>query len=100
MPVTGKEKIVARLVADNQVFTGHNEKAILMDQFYSNLLGVSIDRDCSVNLEAVGVPTFDLAALDLPFLEKEVWETVKLLLQIRLRVLMVSQVDFIRPAGL
>ncbi|KAL5656438.1 hypothetical protein ACJX0J_035757, partial [Zea mays] len=29
-------------------------------------------RDCSVNLEVVGVPTFDLAALDLPFLEKEV----------------------------
>jgi hypothetical protein len=50
-----------------------------MDQFYSNLLGVSNDRDCSVNLEAVGVPTFDLAALDLPFLEKEVWETIKLL---------------------
>jgi hypothetical protein len=48
-----------------------------MNQFYYNLLGGSIDRDCSINLKDVGVLTFDLTDLDRPFLEQEFWETVK-----------------------
>lgn len=47
-----------------------------MNKFYSNLLGVSMDRDSTINLEEVQVPTHDLTKLDAPFSEEEVWKTI------------------------
>jgi hypothetical protein len=35
------------------------------------------DRAHSINLQALGMPSHDLADLDAPFSEKEVWETIK-----------------------
>jgi hypothetical protein len=42
-------------------------------------LGSHEDRDITIHLDMLEVPSHDLAALDAPFLEEEVWETVKCL---------------------
>jgi hypothetical protein len=39
-------------------------------------LGTRQDREHSIDLQALGLPTHILAALDFPFVEKEVWETI------------------------
>jgi hypothetical protein len=58
----------------------HDDKAAAFDDFYISLLGFQEDRDTTIDLDALGVPSYDLAALDVPFSEEEVWETIKRLL--------------------
>jgi hypothetical protein len=48
-----------------------------MDEFYTNLLGSTQDREHSLDLHAIGVSSHNLDDLDVPFTEKEVWETIK-----------------------
>jgi hypothetical protein len=68
----------ARLVSrDGQVLTAHEEKAAEFDDFYTSLLGSCEERDTTIDLEALGVQSHDLAALDAPFSEEEVWATIK-----------------------
>lgn len=55
----------------------HEAKADLVDEFYDTLLGHSSDRNLTINLEQLGIPNHDLAALDEPFSQKEVRDTVK-----------------------
>lgn len=47
-----------------------------MNEFYSTLLGVNMDRDTTINLEEVNIPSHDLTELDAPFSEEEVWKTI------------------------
>jgi hypothetical protein len=47
--------------------------------FYSNLIGSSVDREVTINLEELNMPSFDLADLEAPFTEEEVWKTIKFL---------------------
>jgi hypothetical protein len=61
------------------VLTTHKAKAAKFADFYNALLGSREDRDTTIDLDALGVPSHDLPALDTPFSE-EVWETVKHLL--------------------
>lgn len=42
----------------------------LMDKFYSNLLGKTMDRSVALNLDFVGLPSHNLGELDPPFSEK------------------------------
>lgn len=49
----------------------------LMDKFYSNLLGKTMDRSVALNLDFVGLPSHNMGELDPPFSEKDVWETIK-----------------------
>ena len=46
--------------------------------FYSNrnLLGESLDREVTINLDELAIPSFDLSELDAPFSEDEVWRTI------------------------
>jgi hypothetical protein len=44
--------------------------------FYEGLLGTHVNRDVTIDLDALEVPSYDLAQLDAPFSE-EVWETIK-----------------------
>jgi hypothetical protein len=55
----------------------NEEKANRVNEFYSSLLGTRQDREHSIDLQALGLPTHSLAALDSFFAEKEVWETIK-----------------------
>jgi hypothetical protein len=38
-----------------------------------------VDREVTINLEELNMPSFDLADLEAPFTEEEVWKTIKFL---------------------
>jgi hypothetical protein len=59
------------------VATGHEEKAQLLWDFYSGLLGAREERPCTHNLAALGLLEHDLSFLDAPILEEEVFNTIK-----------------------
>jgi hypothetical protein len=69
-PVTVREKnFMACLVDGEQFLTSHEEKAACVDQFYTNMLGNSMDRVRAIELEALGMPSFDLTDLEAPISE-------------------------------
>jgi hypothetical protein len=43
------------------------KKTNLVDEFYANLLGTNVDRENSIDLQALGLPSHDLAALEALF---------------------------------
>ena len=65
------------MVSDDQVLTSHNDKAAAVFEFYNNLLGISEQRDISINLDNLELDQHDLEELELPFGEEEVWNTTK-----------------------
>jgi hypothetical protein len=65
------------VTTDGRVLTSHDDKAAAFDEFYNFLLGFQEDMDTTIDLDALRVPSYDLAALDVPFSEEEVWETTK-----------------------
>jgi hypothetical protein len=72
-----RKNFIAKLVADSVVCTSHEDKSRAVDDFYIKLLGTTANRAHSIDLQALGIPSHDLADLDAPFSEKEVWETIK-----------------------
>jgi hypothetical protein len=58
-------------------WTNHEDKARAVNDFYENLLGTNLNRDHSINLEELGTVVHNLANLEIPFIEDEVWATVK-----------------------
>jgi hypothetical protein len=51
----------------------------LHDGFYNGLLSSCESREVTIDLEALGVLSHDLAQLVAPFSENEVWERIKCL---------------------
>ena len=41
------------------------------------MIGKESDRNRTINLDTLDVPSYDLEALDVPFSKEEVWNTVK-----------------------
>ena len=74
-----RKNFVAQLMLDGQVYTHHEKKAEIIDDFYSNLLGQNVERENTINLAALGIPSHDLYEVDAPFSEEEVWNTIQLL---------------------
>jgi hypothetical protein len=72
-----RRNFVAKLVDGSHILTEHSEKAAAVDLFYKNLIGQDGQRDVTIDLAALGLPRYNLAALDSPFTEKEVLETIK-----------------------
>jgi hypothetical protein len=72
-----RKNFVSRLVDGYYTLTSHDEKAACVDPFYTNLIGKSVDRDRVIDLEALGMPTFELSELDAPFSEQEVEDIIK-----------------------
>ena len=56
--------------------TGENMATVLFD-FFDNLLGTERDRPCTLNFQALDILPHDMAALELPFTENEVWSVIK-----------------------
>jgi len=54
------------------VLTKHEEEEQTIFNFYKSLLGDSSDREVTVNIAELNVPSFDLTDLDSPFSEEEV----------------------------
>jgi hypothetical protein len=72
-----RRNFVAKLTDGGHILTGHSEKAAAVDLFYKNLIGQDRQRDVTIDLAALGLPRYNLAALDSPFTEQEVLETIK-----------------------
>jgi len=72
-----RKNFIGKLVSGDQIYTKHEDKARLLDEFYEGLLGTSLDRARTINLDALGILSHDLADLELPFTEEEVWKTIK-----------------------
>jgi hypothetical protein len=72
-----RKNFIIKLVVDSMVCTSHEDKARIVDDFYIKLLGRIADRAHSIDLQALGMSSHDLADLDAPFSEKEVWGTIK-----------------------
>ena len=53
------------------------KKAACVDRFYTNHIGKCVDRDRVIDLEALGLPSFELSELDAPFSEQEVEDIIK-----------------------
>jgi hypothetical protein len=68
-----RKNFVASLVDGNNILSSHIDKAAAVDQFFSNLIGTNVDRDWTIDLDALGLPSHDLSVL--PFLRKR-WETI------------------------
>jgi hypothetical protein len=64
-------------VDGDQICTRHEDKAKLMDLYYEDVLGSSMNREQTINLSELWVTNFDLSELDAPFTEEEVWTTIK-----------------------
>jgi hypothetical protein len=52
---------------DGQVLVDHEDKEDNIFNFYNNLLGQALDRDLTINLDALDIPRHDLAGLEVPF---------------------------------
>jgi hypothetical protein len=72
-----RKNFIGMLVSDGVVYPSHEDKAKLVEDFYDSLLGTTWVREHSIDLQALGIPTHNLAVLDSHFSEKEVWETIK-----------------------
>jgi hypothetical protein len=73
----GKNFIATVISREGQTLTSHDDKAAEFANFYNGLLGTHENREVTIDLEALGVPSPEIANLDAPFLEEEVWETIK-----------------------
>ncbi|KAM0918663.1 hypothetical protein ACQ4PT_008713 [Festuca glaucescens] len=65
------------LVVDNVRVTEHADKAEAVDSFFDNLLGSVADRSFTLDLDYLGLPSFDLQHIDGVFTEEEVWTAIK-----------------------
>jgi hypothetical protein len=72
-----RKNFIAKLTSGGHIYTGHEDKAQVVDQFYDELLGRSINREHTINLQEMGIPSHNLADLELPFTEDKVWLTIK-----------------------
>jgi hypothetical protein len=48
----------------------------VIDAYYEDVLGSNLYKEETINLNELGVPSFELSGLDAPFTE-EVWATIK-----------------------
>jgi hypothetical protein len=72
-----RKNFVAKLVSNNTIYTNHEDKAKLVDEFYRSLLGTNLAGVSSINLDILGTHNLDMVVLDFPFTKTEVWEIIK-----------------------
>ena len=72
-----RKNFIGKIVVGEHICTSHEDKAAAVDDFYENLLGTCLDRESTINLNELGINAHDLANLELPFSEEEVWNTIK-----------------------
>jgi mannosylglycoprotein endo-beta-mannosidase len=64
-------------MVDNRRVSDHVDKAEAVDSFFEELLGTSADRPFSLDLDFLGIPSFDLWQIDGEFSEEEVWNAIR-----------------------
>lgn len=65
------------LMHDDQWFSEEEAKSDLVLQYFNDILGKPFTRSHGLNLHSLGVPQLDLAGIDAPFTEDEVWSAVR-----------------------
>ena len=94
-----KKNFITKLKEGDNILTTREEKAAAIFDFYSNLIGKESDRNRTINLDTLDIPSYDLEALDVPFSEEEVWNTEKNLSSDKALGLMDSPESSTRPVG-
>jgi hypothetical protein len=72
-----KRNIISKLEDDGRIVTNHDQMQDVLDGFFSNLLGSEIQRPFTLDLINFHRNAVDLSALETPFFEKEVWDTIE-----------------------
>jgi hypothetical protein len=71
------KNFIGHLMVDNKRVTDHVDKAEAVDFFFGELLGSSMDRPFSLDLDYLGIPSIDWWQIDGEFTMEEVWKAVK-----------------------
>jgi hypothetical protein len=72
-----RKNFVAQLMNGDHILTSHDEKAVVVDSFYAKLIGECGDREQTIDLEALHMPTYNPAYLNEPVTELELWNTIR-----------------------
>jgi hypothetical protein len=73
----GKNFIASLTSREGQILTAHEDNAVEFEDFYNGLPDSHVSREVTIDLDALGVPSYELAQLEAPFSEEEVWDTIK-----------------------
>lgn len=68
---------ILRLKIEHGLAITHKEKAGALFAHYTKIMGTEGDRTQVIDLEAIGIKGTQLDHLDAPFIEAELWETIK-----------------------
>lgn len=71
-----KNEILA-LQSEDQVFTGQEDIAHAVDQYYGDLLWTASERQYALQLDGLDLPSRDLAHLEAPFTAEEMEKVIK-----------------------
>lgn len=93
------KNFIARLCTAGQIATTHDDKAEVLLDFYSNLIGSREKRECTIDLDILGIPRHNLDMIDAPISEEEVWNTIKQLPSDKAQAWMDSPVVFTKHVG-
>lgn len=72
-----RKNYIATLMVDDRTLTSHEEKEQAIWEFYNSLIGAQGQREFTLNLSAFHREGMDLAELDAPISEEEVWGVIK-----------------------
>lgn len=72
-----RRSVITTLTKDGETYTGQDNLARMVDQYYGGLLGAAPEREHAMNLDILNLPSLDLSHLELPFTEGEVEKIVK-----------------------
>jgi hypothetical protein len=74
-----KKNFIAKLSNGDGLVTSHDDKAEVLLNYFTELIGSSSDRESSIDLEALGIQHHLLDHLVSSCSEEEVWDTIKLM---------------------
>ena len=72
-----RKNFITAIRDGDQLFTSHDGKAEVFWDFYMNLIGSEVQRNQTINLDALGLQQHDLQALELLITEEEILNTIK-----------------------
>jgi hypothetical protein len=72
-----RKNFIGHLMVDNRRVADHVNKVEAVDSFFGELLGSSVDRPFSLDLDFLRIPSIDLRHIDGEFSMEEVWKAVK-----------------------
>lgn len=72
-----RKNIITILQHNGVIYTGQESIAEVVDGYYAELLGTAPVREASINLDLLDLASLDLTRLEEPFMEEEVYKTIK-----------------------